>query len=96
MKSVNGIEKSDIVTVDGSECYACYTQFIKLHPWYVLRWAYKCLPNEAHRFTVLGIYNYRTMNRYDDNKYCIVVEDCSTKQIFLMGENGVQKPSTSI
>lgn len=87
---VRGIRKGDKVKVgDADHCYFNYSQFIKLHPQYMLRWAYKTMPNLEHDYTVLGVHHHVMKDPYDNNKTCVVLRDDMTNQIFLIGENGL-------
>ena len=84
-----GFKRGSQVKCDPDECYVSYSQFIKWHPQYAIRWAYKASPNAGDIFTVLGIYNHVRKDKWDTNKYCVVVRN-KIKQIFLMGENGIK------
>ena len=89
MDRLQCIKKGDIVRVNSSHCYVSYSQFIWRHLKYAIRWAYKCLPYMNYKYKVKGIYKHCMKDRYDDNKYVVVVENITTKQIFLVGERGV-------
>ena len=82
-------ERGSLVKCDPDECYISYSQFVKWHPQYAIRWAYKARPSSEDIFTVLGVYNHVRKNRLDENKYCVVVRN-KIKQIFLIGENGIK------
>ena len=81
--------KGTLVKCNPDQCYISYTQFVKRHPQYMARFAYKSYPDTEHVFRVLGIYNHVMEDFYDCNDFVIVVEDTKTKQIFLMGETGL-------
>lgn len=83
------IQKGNLVRINPVHCYQNYSQFIKRHIKYAIRWAYKCRPNSNHIYKVLAIHKHCMKDLYDDNKLCIVVEDTVTKQIYLMGEKGL-------
>ena len=86
MNNIN-FKKGDIVEVihDG-HVYISYSQFIKKHLQYAIRWVYKEYPDKDHIFKVRGVYNHCMEDKYDKNKKCIVIEDIDTKQIYLVGE----------
>lgn len=94
IKSINGIKKGDIVKTNRNYCYYSYSQFIIWHPQYAIRWAYKCYPNEEHKFVVKGIYKHVQHDKYDYDRCCVVIQDCITRQIFLMGEHGLRKTTS--
>lgn len=84
-------KRGDKVSVNPEECYISYSQFIKWHPQYAIRWAYKVRPKLQETYTVLGTYRHvmrATKTFPDTNKYCVVVQN-KIKQIFLVGEQGV-------
>lgn len=83
------LTKGTIVHCNPEHCYISYTQFVKRHPQYMARFAYKCYPDAEHTFKILGVYNHVLEDFYDCNNYVIVVEDTISKQIFLMGETGI-------
>lgn len=91
MIKLDNIAKGDIVTIDSSHCYGGYSQFIVRHLQYAIRWAYKSSPHEKYHYEVKGIYKHCMKDKYDENKYVVVVENVLTKQIFLMGEKGIIK-----
>lgn len=76
-------KKGDIVTVKAGYCYARYSQFAKLHPWYALRWAYSHAPHEDREYRVIGVHGD-----------IVVVQDtvCKIKKtnpIYFMNPEGV-------
>ena len=88
---VNKFKKGDKIklsTID--HIYTSYTQMIKRHPWFALRWVYKEFPNIEHDFIIKAIYKHCMKDEYDTNKYCIVIQDVSTMQIYMTGEKGIE------
>lgn len=83
------VTKGTLVKCNPDECYISYIQFVKRHPQYMARFAYKCYPNTERVFRVLGVYNHVMEDFYDNNDFVVVVEDVWNKQIFLMGEHGL-------
>jgi len=81
--------KGDKCTIDADQVYISYSQFIKWHPKYATRWAYKVFPDAKETYTVLGVYRH-VMNANDDQKNtrCVVIQN-KIKQIFLVGNTGV-------
>lgn len=81
--------KGDKCTIDPDQVYISYSQFIKRHPKYAIRWAYKVMPKTGEVYEVLGVYRH-VMNAADDtkNKRCVVIKN-KIKQIFLIGNTGV-------
>lgn len=91
MKMKNELpKKGDIVMIDDEFCYGNYSQFIKYHWKYAIRWAYKCMPNKSHLFRVLGVHSHVQDDRFDRQQFVIAVEDIRTRQIFLTGELGIK------
>lgn len=88
MKELN-FKKGDIVRVNSNHCYINYIRFIWKHLQYAIRWSYNCLPNEKYKYKIRGIYKHNLTERYDENRYVVVVECVETKQIFLMGESSI-------
>ena len=85
-------KKNDLVKiVNDDHVYICYSQFIKRHLQYAIRWAYRAYPNTGHIFRVKGVYNHCRKDKYDKNKKCIVIEDQTNHQIFLIGELGIKE-----
>lgn len=83
-------KKGDCVEIiDHGQVYVSYSQFIKRHPQFMLRWAYRADPNDRHYFTVLGIYKHVIFDKYDQNKYIVVIQSNVNYQIFLIGETGL-------
>ena len=82
--------KGDKVTIRNEHCYISYSQFIKWHPKYAIRWAYKVMPEDKDTtYTVLGVHRHVMREKYDkDNTRCVVVQN-KIKQIFLVGNTGV-------
>lgn|SRR5574344_1548225 len=90
IKTKNGITKGCIVhVINAKHCYEKYTKFIIYHPQYMLYWAYHCAPKYGIRYKVLGIYSHVQLDKYDTSEYCVVIQNMSNKQIFLIGENGL-------
>jgi hypothetical protein len=84
-----GFNVGDKVTVDKNQIYYSYSQFIKRHQKYAARWQYKCWVNpEGIPLTVIGVHRHVIKDKYDKNKYCIVVQD-KYKRIYLVGETGI-------
>lgn len=91
MKEINGIKKGvDVDIINTGQCYPSYVQLIMRHPQYALRWCYKGRPNKDHVFLVRGVYNHCMEDECDDCKYAVIVEDTSTKQLYIMGELGLK------
>ena len=91
MNKIN-FKKDDLVEVlNHDHVYISYSQFIKRHLQYAIRWVYKECPELTHVFKIKGIYNHCMSNKYDHNTKCIVIEDLDTKQIYLIGELGLKK-----
>ena len=91
MNNIN-FKKDDLVEVtNDGHVYISYSQFIKRHLQYAIRWVYKECPNKEHIFKIRGIYNHCMENKYDKNTKCIVIEDLDTKQIYLVGELALRK-----
>ena len=84
-------KRNDEVKIIGEkEIYGSYSQMIKRHPQYTLRWCYKGKPDTKHLFNVLGVYRHCMSNEHDENKWCVVIQDKFTHQIFLIGEKGLE------
>jgi hypothetical protein len=94
LKLNKSISKGTLVTCNPDECYISYSQFIKKHPKYAIRFAYKCYPKTDSTYKVLGIYKHVMDDFWDHNDYVIVVESTANRQIFLMGEFGVEPTKT--
>lgn len=92
LKSINGIERADIVRViDIDQTYVNYSQIAKkLGKWDQLHWAYKVQPNPDHKFQVIDILNHVMENRYDRGTVVIVIQDVITSQVFLINELGIE------
>ena len=91
----SGFNKGDRVKlINNDHIYASYTDFIKRHKKYMLKWAYKSRPIITHAFTVLGIHKHVSKRQYDKNDYCIAIQDNTTSQIFLTGETALKKLKT--
>ena len=81
--------KGDKVTINPDNCYFSYSQFIKRHPRYAIRWAYKVIPEARETYTVIGVHRHVMSERFDvENTRCVVVQN-KIKQIFLIGNTGV-------
>lgn len=83
------LKEGSLVKCDPEQCYISYTQFVKRHPKYMARFAYKCYPRQEHVYKILGVYNHIMEDFYDKNEYVVVVESTTNRQIFLMGECGL-------
>lgn len=82
-------KKGSIVTCNDDHCYISYTQFVKRHPQYSARFAYKCFPYANKTYRIIGIYNHVMEDFWDDNDFVFVVESTQNRQLFLMGELGL-------
>lgn len=89
---MSNFKKGDIVEViNDGHVYISYSQFIKRHLQYAIRWSYKEYPDLNHIFKIKGIYNHCKEDKYDKCTKCIVIEDLDTKQIYLVGELALKK-----
>ncbi|MCM1214161.1 MAG: hypothetical protein NC548_06525 [Lachnospiraceae bacterium] len=93
IRKAGEFEPGSIVKITTNEhIYGSYSQMMKHHPQYALRWAYKVFKADlTHKYIILKIYPHVMKNRYDDNKYCFIIEDTVTRQIFMIGELGLEK-----
>ena len=92
-KTKKPFTKGDIVMVtDNDQVYYNYSQFVKRHPQFAVRWAYKVFPNPTNDkfYNVLGCYKHVLPDRYDRNEWCVVIQSEASKQIFLIGERGLK------
>ena len=89
VKTNQSLHKNALVTCNKDHCYISYSQFVKRHPKYAIRFAYKCFPIEDTIYRVLGVYPHVMDDFWDDNDYVVVVESTKNRQIFLMGEQGL-------
>ena len=86
-----GFEIGDDVSVDEDQLYYCYSQFIKKHKKFADRWQYRRWIDKEHTpLHAVGVYKHVQHDKYDKNKYCVVIEDTSGR-IYLVGETGVKK-----
>ena len=88
-------KRGDIVSVvDNDQVYFNYSQFIKRHLQYAIRWVYKEYPDvepaRRNKYKVLGCYRHVREDRYDNNEWCIVIQSIHSKQIYLIGERGIK------
>ena len=93
-KKEKPFKRGDIISVtDNDQVYFNYSQFIKYHMQYAIRWVYKEFPDveppRRNRYRVLGCYKHVREDRYDKNKSCIVIQALNSKQIYLIGERGI-------
>lgn len=95
LKLNKSIAKGTLVTCNPNECYISYSQFVKKHPKYAIRFAYKCYPKTDDTYRVLGIYKHVMDDFWDHNDYVVVVESITNRQIFLMGELGIEPTKTA-
>lgn len=85
-----GFKIGDEVTVDNNHIYYSYTQFVHRYFWLASRYQYKCYANNDNSpLKVIGVYKHIMKDKYDKNKYVVVVQDKS-KRIYLVGELGVK------
>lgn len=89
IKEINGFKRGDSVYVNPEECYFSYTQFIKRHPKYMLKWSYRSFPKENKIYVIDGFYRHTLNNKYDKNSFVVVVKDGLNGQTFLVGELGL-------
>ena len=86
-----GFNIGDTVDVAKDHIYYSYTQFVRRHFKYASRYQYKCWINkEGLPLTVVGVYKHVMKDKYDKNKYVVVVQD-KYKRIYLVGELGIKK-----
>ena len=76
---------------NNNELYSRYTDFIKRHKKYMLKWAYGSRPIVTHTFTILGIHKHVKKHVFDENNYCVAIQDDVTDQIFLTGDLALKK-----
>lgn len=89
LKTNYSFDKGSLVACNADHCYISYSQFIKRHPEYAIRFAYKCFPKADAIYRILGVYTHVMEDFWDVNDYVVVVEDTKNRQIFLMGELGL-------
>ena len=86
-----GFKAGDLVKLKTTDStYANYTQMMKRHPQYALRWVYKGFPNTDHLFQILRIYPHVRSNPHDENQWCVIVQDVTTRQIYMVGEYALE------
>lgn len=88
---VLGFKPKNVVRLktDG-QTYTNYSQMMKHHPQYALRWAYKSRPNTVDLYQILKIYPHVLPSPYDDNKWCVIVQNLTTRQIYMVGEYALE------
>ncbi len=88
---VRGLRTGDTVRIiDADQVYANYSQMMKRHPQFALRWAYKGSPNTADLYRILQIYPHCLADPYDKNDYCVIIQNTTTRQIYMIGECGLE------
>lgn len=91
IKSLNGFNKGDLVYCNPDKCYVCYSQFIKRHPKYMLKWAYRTFPKDDMEYVIDGFYKHVMKENYDNDSYVVVVKHKNNGQTFLIGESGLSR-----
>lgn len=91
-KSINNIYRGDIVRViDLDNVYQNYSQMAKKMPRKdQLRWVYREMPNQDHKFVVLDIFNHMIENRFDNGTVAIAIQDIMTSQVYLVNEFAIE------
>ena len=78
--------------VDDDNVYGAYSQIIKRHPKFAIRWCYKdWSPDTNPLYVVRGVYRHCMRDSHDKCKWCVVIEQVKTQKIYLIGELGLQK-----
>jgi len=88
---VRGLRAGDLVTItDIGQVYTNYSQMMKRHPQYALRWVYKGLPKSDDTYRILQIYPHCMANSHDKNDYCVIIQNTLTQQIYMIGEYALE------
>lgn len=88
---VLGFRPKDIVSLKTDEqTYLNYSQMMKRHPQYALRWAYKSRPNTSDLYQILKIYPHVLPSAYDENEWCVIIQNLITRQIYMVGEYALE------